>query len=143
RRRSWSSCGRHCSCGQASGESGAPTRTWNEGDWNRKSWGKCPGGESGCGCHRRGGYGRVSHSLAMTPSRCVEPWSELIIDLLAIDVESQSQNKYVLLVVDNATKFPFGFSSPSKQAIGVARKLVELCLTFGVPHTIRCDGGSE
>eukprot|EP00903_Cladosiphon_okamuranus_P014016 g13034.t1 len=30
-----------------------------------------------------------------------------------------------------------------QQAIGVARKLLDLCLTFGVPKCISCDGGKE
>ncbi|CAM9581558.1 unnamed protein product, partial [Pylaiella littoralis] len=85
----------------------------------------------------------TSRQVAMMPSRSVEPWDRLVIDILAIDTKSESLNKYVLLVVDKATNFPFGFPLPSKQSIGVARKLVELCLTFGVPRMIRCDGGGE
>ena len=49
----------------------------------------------------------------------------------------------MLLVVDRASKFPFGFVLASKQAEGVARALAELCLTFGVPKAISCDGGGE
>lgn len=30
-----------------------------------------------------------------------------------------------------------------QQAEGVARVLIELCLTFGVPKVISCDGGGE
>ena len=46
-------------------------------------------------------------------------------------------------MVDRASKFPFGFPLETKQVVGVARVLVELCLTYGVPKTVRCDGGSE
>lgn len=79
----------------------------------------------------------------MMPGRRAEPLDELEIDLLTIDVKSEAGNKYVLLVVDRASGFPFGFPLPSKQAVGVARILVEQCLTFGVPRMITCDGGSE
>ena len=64
-------------------------------------------------------------------------------DILNIDTPSLSGNKYVLLVVDRASKFPFGFPLEIKHAVGVARVLAELCLTFGVPRVIRCDGGKE
>lgn len=93
-----------------------------------------------CGCRR--GKKSNSRRVAMMPGRFVEPWDELVIDILAIDTKSDSGNKYVL-VVDKATRFPFGFPLPNKQAVGVACKLVELCLTFGVPRMIRCDRGGE
>ncbi|CAB1100402.1 unnamed protein product [Ectocarpus sp. CCAP 1310/34] len=68
---------------------------------------------------------------------------ELQMDIVKIDLPSLTGNNYILLVVDRASKLPFGFPLETKQAVGVARVLVEQCLTFGVPNTIRCDGGSE
>jgi len=56
---------------------------------------------------------------------------------------SLSGNKYLLLVVDKASRFPFAYPLPSKQAEGVARHLMQLCLTLGVPQAIRCDGGGK
>lgn len=64
-------------------------------------------------------------------------------DILKFDVPSQSGHVYVLLVVDRASKFPFGFPLANKQAINVARKLLDLFLTLGVPLCISCDGGRE
>ena len=96
---------------------------------------------SSCGCNRR--KRSTSRRVAMTPGRPLDPWEELQMDILQIDVPSRVGNRYVLLVVDRASKFPFGFALPSKQAEGVARVLLELCLTFGVPKTISCDGGGE
>lgn len=60
---------------------------------------------------------------------------------ILIDVLSQSANNYVLLVVDDrASNFPLGFLLETKQAIGVARKLLQdLCLIFGVPKCIGCS----
>ena len=53
------------------------------------------------------------------------------------------ENEYLLLVVDKASKFPFAYPLPSKEAHGVARLLLDLCLTFGVSWFIRADGGGE
>jgi len=50
---------------------------------------------------------------------------------------------YVLLVVDRASKFPFGFPLETKQAIGMAQKLLDIFTTFGVPKWISCDGARE
>lgn len=51
-------------------------------------------------------------------------------------------NKYLLvLVVDKASKFPFAFPLRSKQADGVARHILRLRLTFGVPRAIGANGG--
>ena len=94
-----------------------------------------------CPCRRR--KRPVSRRIAMLPGRSFEPWDELQMDILKFDVPSQSGHVYVLLVVDRASKFPFGFPLANKQAINVARKLLDLFLTFGVPLCISCDGGRE
>ena len=69
----------------------------------------------------------------MMPGRLLEPWDELQMDILKIDTPSLTGHNYILLVVDRASKFPFGFPLETRQAVGVARVLVELCLTSGVP----------
>ena len=58
-------------------------------------------------------------------------------------VPSEAGNHILLLVVDRATRFPFAVPLLSKEAIDVARNLLQLCLTFGVPLSIRSDEGSE
>ena len=79
----------------------------------------------------------------MLAGRAIQPWDVLEMDLMSLGVKSLSNNEYLLLVVDKASRFPFGFPLSSKQADGVARQLLQLCLTFGVPKAIRCDGGKE
>ena len=94
-----------------------------------------------CKCRRR----KRSHSqqIAMLPGRAISPWEVLEVDLMRAGTVSNTGNKYLLLVVDKASKFPFAYPLPVKQAEGVARHLMQLCLTFGVPKAIRCDGGGE
>ena len=79
----------------------------------------------------------------MLPDRALQPWDVLEMDFMSLGVKSLTNNEYLLLVVDKASRFPFAFPLPSKQADGVARQLLQLCLTFGVPKAIRCDGGKE
>ena len=46
-------------------------------------------------------------------------------------------------MVNKASWFPFAYPLPSSEAHGVARFLLGLCLTFGVPSFIRANGGGE
>ena len=64
-------------------------------------------------------------------------------DIQDLKQESQDGNRYLLVVVDRASKFLFAYPLPSKDAVGVSRKLLELLLTFGVPLSVRGDAGGE
>ena len=94
-----------------------------------------------CGCRRR--KRSSSQQVALLPARAVEPWEVLEIDQLGIGRTSLSGNDYLLLAVDKASKFLFAILLPSKKAVGVARHLLQLCLTFGVLRVISSDGGRE
>ena len=58
-------------------------------------------------------------------------------------VTSDKGNRYLLGVVDRASKFLTAFPLPTKEAVGVSRKLLSLLLTFGLPLSIWCDLGGE
>ena len=77
------------------------------------------------------------------PGRTVEPWETLEGDILSMGTTSRTGNKYIVLVVDRASRFPFAFPLPSKRTKKVARILANLCLTFGIPRNFRSDGGDE
>ena len=94
-----------------------------------------------CGCRRR--KRSRSQQLAILPATFLEPWEVLQVDLQKFPNTAEAGNKYLLLVVDKASKFPFAYPLPSKEAHGVARLLLDLCLTFGVSWFIRADGGGE
>ena len=52
-------------------------------------------------------------------------------------------NRLLLVIVDRASEFLFAYPLPDKSAEGVAKKLLELLLTFGVPSSLRSDLGTE
>lgn len=58
-------------------------------------------------------------------------------DIQDMKEESPGRNRY-LLVVDKCLCV---YLLPAKEALGVARKLLNLVLTFGVPLPIRRDTG--
>ena len=63
--------------------------------------------------------------------------------MLDMHEQSDSDNRYLLLVIDRASKFAFAFPFKSKGAEGIALKLLELVALLGVPRAIRSDSGSE
>ena len=56
---------------------------------------------------------------------------------------SETGNKHLLVVVDEASKFLFAYPLPNKTAENVAKKRLELLLTFGIPLSLRSDPGTE
>ena len=77
----------------------------------------------------------------MLPARFLRPWEVLKMDFQDMHQLSSKGSRYLLVVVDKATKILFGFPLPSKEAVEVSRRLMELMLTFGVPVRIQSDAG--
>lgn len=69
-------------------------------------------------------------------------WEVLEIDIQHMKRVSATGNRYLLMIVDRATKFLL-YPPLTKSAESLVRELVKLCLTFGVPLFIRSDGGGE
>ena len=67
---------------------------------------------SSCGCNRR--KRSRSQKIVTMPGRAVEPWETLEVDIFSMETTSRAGNKYVLLVVDRTSRFPFVLSLPSK-----------------------------
>ncbi|CAM9987057.1 unnamed protein product, partial [Sphacelaria rigidula] len=94
-----------------------------------------------CGCRRR--KRTNSHTLAMRPDRFLRAWEVLEMDISDMKQVSASGNRYLLIIVDRATKFPFASPLAAKIAVPVAKCLLKLFLTFGVPYFSRSDAGGE
>ena len=56
---------------------------------------------------------------------------------------SEARNKHLLVIVDRASKFLFAYPLPNKTAENVAKTVLELLLTFGIPLSLRSDSGTE
>ena len=59
-----------------------------------------------CGCRRR--KRQNIRRLVMLPGRPPETWNQLQIDIVKSETPSLSGNKYVILVVDRASRVTFG-----------------------------------
>jgi hypothetical protein len=71
------------------------------------------------------------------------PFSELSVDVLYLPRRDCRDNAYVVVMVDSFSRWVTCVPVPDKSALSAARALVQAVGTFGVPLTIRSDGGSE
>ena len=72
------------------------------------------------------------------------PMEEIAIDLMGPFPESDSGNKYVLVVVDSFSKWMEAYAIPNIEAKTVAERLVlEFISRFGVPMQIKSDRGRQ
>ena len=72
------------------------------------------------------------------------PMEEIAIDLMGPFPESESGNKYVLVVVDSFSKWMEAYAIPNIEAKTVAERLVlEFISRFGVPVQIKSDRGKQ
>ena len=73
---------------------------------------------------------RSSQRVAMLPARFLELWEDPEMDIYNTGARSKAANKYFLVVVNRTSKFLFAYSLPNKTANNMAKKLLELPLTF-------------
>eukprot|EP00903_Cladosiphon_okamuranus_P005335 g5333.t1 len=92
---------------------------------------------------RRHSGGTLPWDLYELHSKQAKPWEVLQMDIQDMKVKSDLGNQYLLVVVDRASKFLAALPLPTKDALGVSSKLLELLLNFGLPLSIRSDMGSE
>lgn len=70
------------------------------------------------------------------------PSERVAIDILGPPPESESGNKYLLLVADYFTKWPEAYALPNQEATTVAEVLVrEYVCRYGVPLELHSDQG--
>ena len=94
-----------------------------------------------CGCRRL--KSSTSQRVAMLPARSLKSWEVLEMDIHDMGTRSKAGNKHLLYKVDRAIKFLYAYPLPNKIAENVAKKLLELLLTFGIPLSLRSDPGTE
>ena len=64
-------------------------------------------------------------------------------DIHDVGASSEAGNKHLFVIVDRASKFLFAYPLPNNTAENVAKKLLELLLTFGIPLSLRSDPGTK
>ena len=64
-------------------------------------------------------------------------------DIHDMGARLEAGNKYLLVKVDRASKFMFGYPLPNKTAENVVNKLLEVMSTFQMPLSLRSDPDTE
>ncbi|KAK7474090.1 hypothetical protein BaRGS_00034696 [Batillaria attramentaria] len=72
-----------------------------------------------------------------------EPFRRIAVDLVGPLVLPDRKNRYILCVVDYATRYPEPVALPSIEAERVAEALVEIWSRVGVPREVLSDRGSQ
>jgi len=71
------------------------------------------------------------------------PMADLSIDTIGPLPLDDQQNQYILVIVCNFCKFATLFPTPSTEAVSYVNALIQHIGLFGVPTSIRTDGGSQ
>lgn len=75
----------------------------------------------------------------MLPAKFIELWEVVDRDSQDMEITSPSDNRYLLSMVDKATRFLCAYPTKTKEADVVANYPLDLCLAFGTPAYIRSD----
>lgn len=79
--------------------------------------------------------------LTKTPEK---PFDLILVDTIGPFNITENNNKYAVTIICNLSKFSIYIPVPSKDALTVARAIVENCiLIFGPPKNILSDCGTE
>ena len=71
------------------------------------------------------------------------PFRKIGIDIVGVLPRTQKGNRFILTVVDYATRYPEAFAIPSQTAELVADALVQLFARVGIPEEIVSDQGTN
>ena len=74
--------------------------------------------------------------------KATKPWERLSVDFKG-PLPSASNNKYILTVIDEFSRFPFAFPCPDMCSTTVKKCFTELFSTYGMPSFIHSDRGTS
>ncbi len=80
---------------------------------------------------------QTTHTPSQMSTMPLEPWQELSIDFYG----PLGSGKYLLVIIDDHSRYPLAIMVSSTAATTVIPKLNEVFATFGVPRQVRSDNG--
>ena len=95
-------------------------------------------------CQRTLAKGRNTRSPLGSMPVIDTPFQRVAIDLVGpLEPRTENRNKYILTLVENATKYPEAVALPSIETEAVAEAIVSIFSRVGVPKEILTDMGSQ
>ena len=90
------------------------------------------------------GNRRRSTRAPLTPLPVVEnPWQRIAVDIVGPLDRSRGGNKYLLTIIDFATRYPEAIPLRKTDAATVCEKLIEVFTRYGIPEELLSDRGSN
>ena len=93
-------------------------------------------------CQRSRGRKPVRVGMIPLPLR-MHPFERKAIDLVGPLPRSRRGNRYILTIVDYATRYPEAIALPSTEAERIAKELIKVLLHVGIPEEILTDQGAN
>lgn len=78
----------------------------------------------------------------MLPAGFLQPWDALEMNNQDMGEVYNSGMRLLLLITDWPSRYAFAYPLETKEAQGVAEKLLEFIFLFGVPRSLRRDPGT-
>jgi hypothetical protein len=89
---------------------------------------------------------KVTHAPTKALLRIIEsskPFEILTSDIAGEFPETLNGNKWILIIIDNFTKFAQAYAMPDATVITVATNIVDFMLTYGISDQIHTDQGTN
>lgn len=99
--------------------------------------------ESCITCQRNKIQRKTFQAPMVITSQSTEPFERVSMDLVSYSETSDNNNKYVLTLQDELTRYVQAYPIPDKEAVTVASQLIQFCQHFGVPKRFHSDQGKE
>lgn len=94
-------------------------------------------------CQRNKIQRKTYQAPMVITSQSTEPFERVSIDLVSYSEVSDNNNKYVLTLQDELTRFVQAYPIPDKEASTVAKQILNFCQHYGVPKRFHSDQGTE
>ena len=95
---------------------------------------------SNCQRNKKGSVPKAAMGRLPSPK---EPFELVSMDTIGDFPRTARGNRYILVLVDHATRFPAAKAVPKKSAAQVRQFLLETCAIFGFPRALLTDQGQE
>lgn len=94
-------------------------------------------------CQKGVQKGRIPTAPLMSIPPIDEPFERIAVDFVGPLTLTESKNRYILVCIDYATRYPEAFPLPNQEAETVAEVLISMFTRVGVPKELLTDQGSN
>ena len=94
-------------------------------------------------CQRNKIQRKTFQAPLVITSQATEPFERVSMDLVSYSDISDNNNKYILTMQDELTRYVQAYPIADKEALTVAKQILHYCQHYGVPKRFHSDQGTE